>query len=157
MKRRILNPYTEIEGYNCFGCSPNNVNGLQMDFFEVDEYIISEWLPKLHFQGYNNVLHGGIQAALMDEIASWCAQIKLKTAGVTSKMETKFKKPVYCNKGKITLKALLTKTRINFAEVHVELFDGDGELCSESDVINFMYSIEIARKRFYYPDYNSFF
>jgi len=67
-----------MAGYQCFGCAPHNHNGLQMSFAEDGEYVVSEWEPKDYFQGYYNVLHGGIQATLMDEIASWLVQIKLK-------------------------------------------------------------------------------
>ncbi len=76
--KKIRNPYVDLKGYNCFGCSPNNIQGLHMHFEEHGEKIISEWTPKMQFQGYKNVLHGGIQATLMDEIASWCVQIKQK-------------------------------------------------------------------------------
>ena len=38
--RRIINPYTKLEGYNCFGCSSKNDFGLQMDFFEDGDYIM---------------------------------------------------------------------------------------------------------------------
>ncbi len=93
-KKVIRNPYTTQEGHNCFACSPNNHLGLKMQFFEEREYVISEWQPSDQFAGYKNVLHGGIQATVLDEIASWCVQIKLKTAGVTANMNLRYKKPV---------------------------------------------------------------
>ena len=103
--RKIVNPYTKVEGYNCFACSPNNENGLQMQFVEDGEYLICEWQPRGFLQGYNNILHGGIQATLMDEIASWFVQIKLKTAGVTSNMNLRLRKTVPSNQGKLILRA----------------------------------------------------
>ena len=60
--RKIKNPYTDLEGYNCFGCSPNNPIGLNMEFYEDGEYVISDWEPKKHLTGYGNILHGGIQS-----------------------------------------------------------------------------------------------
>ena len=93
--KKISNPFEKSENYNCFGCSQNNKFGLQMKFFEDEDEIVTFWQPQNRFQGYNFVLHGGIQATLMDEIASWVVFIKLKTAGVTSKMEIRYKKPVY--------------------------------------------------------------
>ena len=104
MKREILNPYDKLEEHKCFACSKHNISGLQMDFYEEEDFVVSEWQPTPSFQGYYNILHGGIQATLMDEISSWCIQIKLKTAGVTSRLETKYRKPIYTNKGKIKLK-----------------------------------------------------
>ena len=94
-KRKILNPYAKMEGYNCFGCSPDNHLGLQMEFYEDGEDIICEWEPVKHFGGYKSVLHGGIQATLLDEIASWTIQVKLKTAGVTANIDLRYKKTVF--------------------------------------------------------------
>ena len=155
--KRISNPYKKMAGYQCFGCAPHNHNGLQMSFAVDGEYVVSEWEPKDYFQGYYNVLHGGIQATLMDEIASWLVQIKLKTAGVTSTMNVRYKKPVSISKGAIRLRAKLTGRHPNLAEIHVELFGPENELCAESDVVYFIYSREVAVKRLHYPDYEEFF
>ena len=106
---KIINPYTKLPGYNCFGCSPDNTVGLQLQFFEEDEYLVSEWMPKQHLSGYKNVLHGGIQATLLDEIASWAVQIKLRTAGVTANLNLRYKKPVLVDEGQITLRAKIDK------------------------------------------------
>lgn len=146
-----------MKGYQCFGCSPHNLNGLQMVFAEDGEYMISEWEPKDYFQGYYNVLHGGIQATLMDEIASWLVQIKLKTAGVTSTMNIHYKKPVSTDKGIIRLRAKLTDQHRNLANIHVELFGPENELCAESDIVYFTFSHEVAVNRLHYPDYEKFF
>jgi len=56
-----------------------------MQFFDEGDSVISTWEPTGNFQGWHNVLHGGIQATLMDEIASWVVFTKLGTTGVTSK------------------------------------------------------------------------
>jgi len=87
--RKISNPFTGLDGYNCFGCSPDNISGLHMTFYEDDEELVSVWDPKDHFHGYLNILHGGIQATLMDEISSWVVYIKLRTAGFTSKLNVR--------------------------------------------------------------------
>jgi uncharacterized protein (TIGR00369 family) len=155
--KKISNPYKKMTGYQCFGCAPHNHNGLRMSFAEDGEYVVSEWEPKDYFQGYYNVLHGGIQATLMDEIASWLVQIKLKTAGVTSTMNVRFKKPVSTDKGIIKLRAKLTGQHRNLAEIHVELLGPGNELCAESDVVYFTYSHDVAVKRLHYPDYEEFF
>jgi len=77
----LRNPFIGINGYECFGCAPDNHAGLRMSFFEDGDEIISSWDPQEYFQGYNHILHGGIQATLMDEPASWIVFVKLGTAG----------------------------------------------------------------------------
>ena len=157
LRRKILNPYTNLKGYNCFGCSPNNIYGLRMEFVEEGDFIISEWIPVDYFSGYKNVLHGGVQATLMDEIASWAVQIKLKTAGVTANLNIKYKKPVFISKNKILIKARIEKYMKKIAYIHTELYNSEGELCSEGEVKYFIYPEEYAREKLYFPEYDRFF
>jgi acyl-coenzyme A thioesterase PaaI-like protein len=155
--KKIKNPYQNMDGYQCFGCDPHNHNGLQMTFAEEGDFVVSEWEPKDYFQGYYQVLHGGIQATLMDEIASWLVQIKLKTAGVTSSMTIRYKKPVPIDKGTIFLRAHLTGKRRNLADIHVELLGPDHASCAEGDFVYFTYPPEVAKTQLHYPDYQDFF
>lgn len=92
--RKIKNPWTDKEGYDCYGCCHDNPIGLHMDFYEDGDDIVCFWNPQQHFQGWVDTLHGGIQSTLIDEIASWVVFRKMSTTGVTSNLEVKFKKPV---------------------------------------------------------------
>lgn len=157
MSRKVYNPFTDIKGYQCFGCSPNNKIGLQMNFYEDGEFIKCDWQPRDHFQGYYNVLHGGILSTLMDEIASWYIFTQLKTAGVTARIEVRYVKPVYTNKGNITLQAKLKEKHKRLADIEVKVFDEGGTLCTEGVVQYFVFPEEYARNNLYYPDFDSFF
>lgn len=154
--RKLRNPYRELEGYNCFACSPKNENGLQMEFYEDGEYIISDWEPRGFMQGYFNVLHGGIQSTLMDEIAAWLVQVKLKTSGVTSAMNSRFLRAVPVNEGRIQVRAKLKGIRRNLADVEVELFCPDGEVGATSEVTYYTFPEDLAREKLRYPGYENF-
>ena len=39
--RKIKNPWMQKDGYNCFGCSPDNPIGIHMEFYENGDEIIS--------------------------------------------------------------------------------------------------------------------
>jgi len=41
--KKIINAWRNHEGYNCFGCSPDNPIGLHMEFYEDGDYIVSTW------------------------------------------------------------------------------------------------------------------
>lgn len=127
-----------------------------MKFKEEDELVICDWEPLPRFEGYHTVLHGGIQGTLMDEIASWCVQVKLRTAGVTSRMNVKYRSPVYTTKGTIQLKAQLKGIRKNFADIYVSLSQ-DGSICSEADLVYFVFPEKVAKRRLHYPDFDHFF
>jgi uncharacterized protein (TIGR00369 family) len=152
----IKNPFHKLEGYNCFGCSPDNEMGLQMHFRLEDDEVLCDWEPGQHLQGWVGVLHGGIQATLMDEIASWYVLVKLQTAGVTSKMEVKLLKPVKMDKAPFRLRARLQEMIRNVAVIHVELFMNDGTLGAEALMYYYTYPPDIARKKLYYPGIEHF-
>jgi len=128
-----------------------------MEFYEEDEEIISDWQPKPHFAGYGHVLHGGIISTLMDEIASWYVFTKLKTAGVTYKLEVRYLSPVFTNKGKITLRASIKESQKRLADIDVKLYDNDGQLCSKGVIGYFIFPEKWAKEKLYYPDFDSFF
>ncbi|PLX11639.1 MAG: thioesterase [Marinilabiliales bacterium] len=154
--RKISNPYNKLEGHYCFACSDKNQLGLKMEFYEDGEYVISKWKAENHYQGFHNILHGGIQATLMDELAAWFVQIKMKTSGVTSSMNTKYIHPVNADE-QILLRASLQSQRKNIVEVKVELIVGKETVCTQSDITYYTFPQEIAKKKFYYPEYKEFF
>jgi len=154
--RKIINPY-DPERNKCFGCSPTNPIGLHLEFYEDGEEVVTEWEPQEMLQGYLNVLHGGIQATLHDEIASWTVYVKAGTAGVTSRLEVSYLKPVYVHKGKVTLRSRILTREERYVTLHTRLFNAAGELCSEGRVIYYVYPTELAMRRFHYPGREAFF
>lgn len=155
--KQLRNPFAEMEGYNCFGCSPKNDNGLKMEFVKTDEGVVSHWQPDERFQGYFNILHGGIQATLMDEIASWLVFSHLGTGGVTVKLDVSYKKPVYTNKGALKIEAQLRDQKRNIAIISVKLCDKEGILCSEATAHYYLFSKEQAKRKLSYPQQAAFF
>jgi acyl-coenzyme A thioesterase PaaI-like protein len=157
MNREIINPFAGKAGYNCFGCSPDNKLGLQLSFVNEGEYIVAQWQPQPQFQGYQNLLHGGIQATLLDEIASWYVYARLLTAGVTSRLDVRYRKPVYTDKGALTLRARLKEKRRNLADIETELLNSDGEFCAGGVIQYFTFNEPTAREKYWYPGGEAFY
>ncbi|MPQ45660.1 PaaI family thioesterase [Marinifilum sp. N1E240] len=155
--KKIINPYKSTENGKCFGCSPDNEQGLQMQFFEQDEYIISEWDPKSHLSGFKNILHGGIQTTILDEIACWVVFVKCQTAGVTTALNAKFKNSAFTDKGKLTVRAKLISQERKFANIHAEIIGSDGKVCSEAEVQYMIFPQALAIKKFEYPGIEAFY
>ena len=107
--------------------------------------------------GYGNVLHGGIQATILDEIASWVIYTKVKTAGVTAAINMKFKKAIFTDKGKLNVRAKLISQDRKFATIHAELMNSEGDVCSEAEVKYFLFPIDIAKRKYHYPGHEAFF
>lgn len=83
---------------HCFGCSPHNPRGLRMRFRAVGEHTIeAPYRAEKHLCGAPNVVHGGIQAVLLDEAMGIAAQTAYpdETAHlVTAQFRLEYKRPV---------------------------------------------------------------
>lgn len=154
---RLKNPYAKEEGYNCFGCSPGNPIGLKMEFFEEGDEIICKWVPGANYAGFHDILHGGIQATMLDEIASWVVLVKMDTSGVTSRLNIRYRNPVHISKGGLTLRARLLEQRRNIASIEMKMLDGDEKICSEGTADYFIFPQERAKSEFHYPGKEAFY
>lgn len=148
--KKITNPWRGMEGYHCFGCDPNSPQGLRMEFFEEGDQIVSYWHPRPEFQGWVETLHGGIQATLADEISSWVVFRKFQTSGVTSRMEVRYHKPIHTTDERIVLRASVQRQRRNIVDIAVQIFDMQGELCTEALCIYFLYPKQKAHDEFHF-------
>lgn len=157
MKRKIKNPYIDVKNYNCFGCSPKNPIGLQLNFFEEGEYVVADWQPSVNYQGFVNLLHGGIMGTLMDEIASWVIFIKIKVGGFTSNMSLRYRHHVRTDEGPIHLTAKIANIRRNLIDVEVKLFDCHNHLCVEGMITYFTYSREKSEEILAFPKVDDFY
>ena len=137
-RKKLYNAYEQHEGYNCFGCASGNEHGLRCEFYEEGEYITCHWMPRPEFQGFFHVLHGGIQATLIDEIACWNVFAKVKSAGVTVELTTKYRATVYSDRGELFLRA-------------------DGTLGSEADVVYRIFPENVARQRLGWTGIEAFY
>jgi len=78
---------------NCFVCGNLNDYGLKVDFFYDKGVSRAEYVAEEKFQGYKDLLHGGIISALLDEVMIK-AVIARGILVVTAEIQVKFIKPV---------------------------------------------------------------
>ncbi len=149
---KIINPWVRLEkdGYNCFGCAPNNPCGLKMEFYEDGDDLVSFWNPSENYQGWLHTLHGGIQTILMDEIAGWLVARKLQTTGMTTQLEVKFKKSITTdNATTIEVRAHIKETKHNFAFISAQIIHNH-QVCSQGELTYFCFPKEKAVSEFHF-------
>jgi hypothetical protein len=71
---------------------------------------------------------------------------KLQTGGVTSKMETRFRKSISTNDTHLVLRASLREQKRNIAVIEARLYNSMGELCTEATCTYFTFPQEKAEK-----------
>lgn len=149
-KKKLKNPWKGLEGYNCFGCASTNPLGVKMEFYEEGDEVVSYWNPGVHYQGFLNTLHGGIQALLLDEVCGWCVFRKLQTAGVTSKLEVKYLKPINISDGALVIRASIADRKRNIVFLKAAIYNAAGEICTKAETTYFSYSQEKALEEFHF-------
>lgn len=74
----------------CFGCGPDNPSGLRLEFVETDEGVELEYVPPEAVAGAPGVVHGGVQATLLDEAMCMTAFAKAGTPVVTGELTVRY-------------------------------------------------------------------
>ena len=144
--KKIKNPWLHKPGYNCIGCSPDNPMGLHLDFWEDGEDVVSRWTPTADYQGWIDTLHGGVQSLLLDEVAGWVVTRKLRTTGVTSKMEVQYVKPISTYDSLLTIRARISRQMRNVAFIEGEIYNAHGEVCTKATLTYFCASRQKAEE-----------
>lgn len=148
--KKIINPWKGLKGYYCFGCSPENPMGVKMEFYEDGDEIVSFWKPKPEYQGWLDTLHGGIQAVLLDEICAWVIVRKLQTTGVTSKMETRYRKSISTNDTLLEIRASIQAQKRNIILVKATIYNSAKEICTEAVCTYFTFSKEKSQQEMFF-------
>ena len=83
----------------CFGCGARNLRGLKLRFHldQTGQRIRVRWTPSKEYQGYADIVHGGMIGLVLDELMGnllW----KLERPSVTAEMSVWFLKPAHVGK-----------------------------------------------------------
>lgn len=121
----------------CFVCGLENPVGLKLHIYQIEPGVIeTTYTAPDHFQGYPGVLHGGIVAALLDEISgrAHMGDPSKPRFMFTGKLEVKYRKNVPIGKLlKIIGKA--GKVRSKMAEGWAGIYDESGTLLAEATTL----------------------
>jgi len=72
----------------CFVCGRKNPVGLYMRFHDNGETeVVSEFTVPEHYQGYPGIVHGGVVAAMLDEVV---ARVSMMAGSVRLKVKSTF-------------------------------------------------------------------
>lgn len=123
---------------HCFVCGLENPVGLQLKIYQVEPGVIeTSYTAPEHFQGYPGVLHGGIVAAILDEISGRAHMGSDPLASrfmFTAKLEVKYRQNVPTGRPlKIVGKAGKSKGKL--AEAWAGIYDASGALLAEANTL----------------------
>jgi uncharacterized protein (TIGR00369 family) len=118
----------------CFVCGDNNESGLHAKFdVGPDNTSVGRIVIPSNFQGWKDIVHGGIISTLLDEASIYaCRNISSKT--VTAEITVKFKKPVPTGR-EVVLSAKVNEIKRKLVFVSAELkLEGEVYASAETKV-----------------------
>lgn len=87
----LANP---VDDGNCIACGPESTIGLHMRFSTAEDGSVeSHFSVPPAYQGWRDIVHGGIVALLLDEAMAYAAGA-CGVVGVTAELKLRFRKPV---------------------------------------------------------------
>jgi len=114
----------------CFVCGKKNRIGLHLKFKTKGRKTNATFIPKKEHQGYKDIVHGGILAAVLDEAMTRLGyEIGLNT--VTARLEVDLRKPAYVNK-KLFLEGRIIKEEERKVLAESVLKNEDNETVAEA-------------------------
>lgn len=81
MNETLLSTHA-LPGNVCFGCGPENANGLGVSIFRDPgdpKRILGEFRPREHMIGFPGITHGGAIYTALDCMATWSGMVLRKT------------------------------------------------------------------------------
>lgn len=132
--------------HNCFGCSPVNPSGLQMEFYANDSSVFSLVKVPEHLCGWDKLVHGGILSTILDEIMSWAAIYLLKRVTLTKSMTIEFLKPVFIEHN-LKAEGNILKIKNKHEAVMEGILSNDtGTICARSTANLAIFSPAVAKR-----------
>ena len=125
-EREILNFWPG----RCFGCSQTNSQGLQLHFWRSEQGCFTRCIIPDYLCSFEGLVHGGIIACLLDEVAAWTIIARLARVGVTREMSIRYMKAVPANTELLIEGEIISHDERN-AVLHSTVRTADGALRAE--------------------------
>ncbi|HKA42815.1 MAG TPA: PaaI family thioesterase [Burkholderiales bacterium] len=130
-----------LKGNTCFGCGPDNTEGLQIRIFrdgDRADRLVGVYRPRQTAGGFPQIVHGGLQFTVLDCMAGWAVFV-LKNPGkmmpLTKSASTRFYRPARLGT-ELALSAAVAREAASPRDpllIHTEIRDPDGTLLTEID------------------------
>ena len=120
----------------CFGCGHDNPIGLKLNFGWDGKTVRAEFTPTKLYQGWSEVVHGGIIMCLLDEAMGYAAKFEGMTC-ITARIQAKLKRLALIDEPLIVTASIIRKTR-KLVETKAQVLLTDGTLVAEGTATQFV-------------------
>ena len=114
----------------CFVCGDKNEKGLKVPFYYADGKARAEYIPSREYEGYKDILHGGIISSLLDEVMIQSI-IARGILTFTIQIDIKFKAPAKIGE-KILLEGYIVQDKGKIIVTEGSVLKQDGTVIAEA-------------------------
>ena len=114
----------------CFGCGQNNPIGLKLDFQWDGRNARAEFTPGESYQGWPNIVHGGIITTLLDEAMGHATIFSGFAYFLTAAIQVNFKRPALVGET-VVITASVVKNEGRAVDTEAAISLPDGTLVAE--------------------------
>jgi len=116
--------------HNCFACGAGNPIGMHLAIELGEGTASTVWEPGPDFVGWEETVHGGLLATLLDEVMAW-APSSFDSWAVTAEISIRYRSPAAPGE-RLAAKGWVTDRRRRIYKVSGEVRGGDGRLIAEA-------------------------
>jgi uncharacterized protein (TIGR00369 family) len=117
--------------HNCFACGDRNPIGMRLHIELGEGTASTTWRAGKDYVGWEDKVHGGLLATLLDEVMAW-APSSFDSWAVTAEMNIRFRSPA--NPGEeLTARGWVDQRRRRIYHVRGEVRGEDGRLVAEAE------------------------
>jgi uncharacterized protein (TIGR00369 family) len=117
--------------HNCFACGGTNPIGMHLHIELGEGTAETTWSPGPDFVGWEDKVHGGLLATLLDEVMAW-APSSYDSWAVTAEMRIRYRSPA--NPGEtLAARGWVTERRRRIYRVRGEVHGEDGRMIAEAE------------------------
>lgn len=115
----------------CFFCGSANPIGIKLRFSRTENGVSTQLTVGEQYQGYGQVLHGGIVAGLLDEAMWWAIHRTLGSFCFTADMNLRYKRPVPATEP-VTVRGAVVEDRRRVVLAEGQILNSAGQVLAEA-------------------------
>jgi uncharacterized protein (TIGR00369 family) len=114
--------------HSCFVCGESNPAGLKIRFETDGRIVQTHFRPRVEHIGFQETVHGGILATLLDEIMVWACAVQTKRFAYCAELNVRFVNPARPGQELIVLGELVENRRNR-------IFEAKGEVRNDENLL----------------------
>lgn len=119
----------------CFVCGKDNPKGMHLSFERRGNRVYARFSLPSYYQGYENVIHGGIISLVLDEAMAYLQNYEERF--LTGKITVKFHSPLYADE-EVEVEAWIEKERSRYKITRALMKKTDGTTVAEAEALMFV-------------------